>query len=350
MMGDWLRIAVMGVGLMGRQHVAAISQYDGAEIACLIDPDPATQALADSLAVKWYRSLNALEDSQLPDGIVIATPTQFHKDHVIAALSRGLPVLVEKPISDSTTAALRMIETAKKNALPLLVGYHRRHSPIAAAAKKQIEDGHLGRVVAVHGTCWLFKPDGYFNEAWRTKFGGGPIWINLVHDLDLLCYFLGKIRAVQVMVSDAVRGFDVEDTAALLLEFSSGAIGTLSVSDTIVAPWSYELTAAENKIYPTTGRSCYQIGGTHGALELPNMKLWRNRGKRGWWEAMECDLVPVQQENPLALQIKNFCDVIHGVAEPKVTGADGLLTLKILEAVNESAVRGIRVRVDCDQG
>ncbi len=69
-----------------------------------------------------------------------------------------------------------------------------------------------------------------------------------------------------------MRGNPIEETAAILLSFANGALGTFSVSDTTAAPWSWELTARENPAYPATGQACYMIGGTEGALELPGLR------------------------------------------------------------------------------
>jgi predicted dehydrogenase len=83
----------------------------------------------------------------------------------------------------------------------------------------------------VAGLWLLKKPDDYFNVAWRRERGGGPILINLVHDIDSLRFICGEIVEVQASTSNKVRGFGVEDTAALLLKFANGAIGTVTVSD-----------------------------------------------------------------------------------------------------------------------
>jgi predicted dehydrogenase len=148
--------------------------------------------------------------------------------------------------------------------MPLLVGHHRRYNSMIQKAKTIIDSGRLGRIVAVHGAFWAMKPDDYFDVAWRREKGAGPILINLIHDVDLFRFLCGEIIAVQAMESNAVRGNPVEDTAAILLRFANGAIGSLTVSDSIVAPWSWELTTGENPAYPRQDQFCYLIGGTHG--------------------------------------------------------------------------------------
>lgn len=112
------------------------------------------------------------------------------------------------------------------------------------------------------------------------------------------------------------------------------------MSDSIAAPFSWELTAGENPAYPHTGESCYLIGGTHGSLTLPYLDLWQHGATRSWWEPIAKDRVPYEPEDPLALQVAQFAAVIRGKAAPLVSGREGLNTLKVIEAVKESAASG----------
>ena len=86
-------------------------------------------------------------------------------------------------------------------------------------------------------------------------------------------YLIGEVDSVQSFESNSVRGGHTEDTAVAILRFQNGSLGTLSVSDTIISPWSWELTSKENPIYPYNKQTCYWIGGTHASLELPQSKI-----------------------------------------------------------------------------
>ena len=123
-----------------------------------------------------------------------------------------------------------------------------------------------------------------------------------------------------------------------MFRFANGALGTFSLSDTIVAPWSWELTAAENPAYPASGQSCYYIGGTHGSLELPSARLWSNPGPRSWWEPISATRYPVSHEDPLVCQIRQFIRVIQGGEPPLVPASEGLKTLQVIDAVQRSAL------------
>jgi predicted dehydrogenase len=199
--------------------------------------------------------------------------------------------------------------------------------------------------LAAHSFFWLYKPDDYFEIQWRREKGAGPVFLNLIHDVDNLRYLLGNVVSVQAYESNAFRSNPVEETAAILLRFESGVLATISVSDAIVAPWSWELTSGENPIYPRTEDSCYLIGGTHGSLSIPHLDFWHNKDKRSWWEPIHRECLPVEMHDPLALQIRHFCRVIRHEEQPFVTGREGLDTLKVIIAVKEAAATGQLVQI-----
>src|SRR4051812_47063854 len=340
-----VRLAVIGAGLIGRRHIEHVLNEDCAELLSIVDPSPAAQALAAEKSVDWYPDFATMMAHEPPDGVIIATPNQMHVAHGLEAVDAGLPALIEKPIADDVNGATRLVEAAEKAGIDLLVGHHRRHNPLVRAAKKAIDDGRLGQLVAVHAACWFHKPDEYFTVAWRREKGAGPVFLNLIHDVDLLRHLCGEVVAVQAMESNALRGHPVEDTAVIMLRFASGVLGTVTVSDKIVSPWSWELTAGVNPAFPHTEESCHFIGGTNGSLTIPHLDLWRNRTRPSWLEPMEAERLAVTAADPLALQVRNLCDVIQGAAQPVVSGREGLATLKVITAIKQAAATGQRVEV-----
>lgn len=334
------RIAVAGAGLIGRRHIQQIVAGNGATLACVVDPDPAARTIAAQHGVPWHPSLGAMISAGRPDGVILATPNQLHVEGGLECVAAGLPLLVEKPIADSVAAASALVEAAEAAGVPLLVGHHRRHNPLIAAAKSAIDAGRLGRVVTVHATCWFFKPDDYFAPAWRRAPGAGPIFVNLIHDIDLLRHLCGEVATVQAIESNAVRGHAIEESAAIILRFRGGALGTLNISDTTVAPWSWEFTSGENPAYTHTPEQSYMIGGTEAALAIPTLDVWRHDTRPDWWQPLRRERLAFTAQDPLALQIRNFCAVIAGTALPVVPGREGLATLRVVEAIKRSAGTG----------
>ena len=333
-----MKIAVIGAGLAGKQHIDTILNNKNCELDLIVDPSQEAYELSKKLNVQYFSSIELALKKSRPDGAIIATPNSKHKENAELFLSEKIPVLIEKPISSDIKSAREIVIYAKKQKTKILIGHHRRHNKIIQNAKRKIQSGNLGKIISIHATCWLFKPNNYFNS-WRKSVGGGPLLINLVHDIDLMRYLIGEIDSVQSFESNSVRGGNTEDTAVALLKFQNGSLGTLSVSDTIISPWSWELTSKENPIYPYNKQTCYWIGGTHASLELPQSKIWKSVDKRSWWE-------PITQSNykigeyknyPLAQQLNNFLAVIEKKEKPICSGMDGLNTLAVIEAIKLAA-------------
>lgn len=335
----------MGAGLIGRRHIEHILREDCATLAAVVDPDPAAQEVAAAGGAPWYPDLPAMLARDRPEGVIVATPSPLHVRNGMDCVAAGLPALIEKPLADDVTEAERLVDAAGRAGVPLLAGHHRRHNPLVAEAKRAVDAGRLGRVVAVHATCWFHKPPEYFDPAWRRAAGAGPVLTNLVHDMDLLRHLCGDVVQVQAMDSNALRGHAVEDTAVILLRFAGGALGTVTVSDAVSAPWSWEFTSGENPAYTRTGESCYLIGGTAGSLALPHLDLWRHEGRPDWWAPLGRERLPADAADPLALQIRNLCGVIRGTAAPLVPARDGLEALRVIAAVKQAAATGQAVRV-----
>jgi predicted dehydrogenase len=344
-MSKTIRLSVMGAGLIGKRHIEHILARPEASLASIIDPMPAARELAQSLNVAWYAFFQDIPPEDRPEGIVVATPNQMHVAHGLECINAGTPVLIEKPIADDLAGAETLIDTAERQSVPLLVGHHRRHNPMIQRAKAEIDSDRLGQIVSVHGMFWLIKPDDYFGVPWRREKGAGPIFLNLIHDVDLLRYLCGEIVAVQAAQSNRVRGNSVEETAAIILHFYSGALGTMNVSDTIQSPWSWEFTTGENPAYTHTQETCYQIGGTKASLAIPQLDLWHHTDQASWWAPLERERLNFVPEDPLGLQIANFCAVISGIAKPVVSGREGLNTLRVIDAVNRAAESGTLVSV-----
>jgi predicted dehydrogenase len=202
----------------------------------------------------------------------------------------------------------------------------------------------LGRIVAVQGSATFYKPAEYFEQgAWRSQKGGGPILLNMIHEVHNLRMLCGEIKAVQAIQSHAVRGFAVEDTVAITMQFESGALGTFMLSDTAASAKSWEQTSQENKAYSSYGdEDCYTVSGTKGSLSVPTMRLktYARDEDRSWWKPFDASQVSLQREDPIQLQMAHFAAVIRGECKPLVSARDGLQNLRVTEAISLAAQSG----------
>ena len=340
------RIAVVGFGLVGRRHVDVLKASPGVAVASVVEADDKGRRDAEDLGLRVFASLGDMFAADRPDGVLLATPTPLHVDQGMQCIQHGCPTLIEKPISVTSCEALQLTNAAELAGVPLLVGHHRRHNGMVQAAKVALSEGLVGDIRGVQTTCWFYKPDYYFDEApWRKKKGAGPISVNLVHDVDLLRHFCGEVLTAQALSVPSRRGFENEDLASAVLTFATGAVATISVSDSIVAPWSWELTSRENPRYPATNESCYLIGGSEGALSLPDLRVWRHEGGPDWWSPINAQVLTCDTQDPLVTQMQHFARVIRGEEVPLVSGIEGLKSLEVVEAIALSAESGKAVAI-----
>jgi predicted dehydrogenase len=344
-----VNIAVAGAGVIGRAHIDVIAQSSRCRLSAIADPSEAAQALAQAHGVPWFSTLDALLAAVSSDGVVLATPNAMHVPQALQCIAAGVPVLVEKPIAHTVADAQKLVQATQAHQAKVLIGHHRAHSPLMRQAKAVIDDGRLGRLVSVVGSAMFYKPDDYFTQApWRREVGGGPILINLIHEIHNLRMLCGEITQVQAMTSNAVRGFAVEDTASITFRFASGVLASFMLSDTAASARSWEQTSQENKAYASyDDEDCYVIAGTMGSLAVPTMRLktYAKAEDRSWFKPYAVSTVALQREDPLRLQMDHFIRVIQGLDAPLVSAHDGLQNLRVVEAIAQAAASQQTVRL-----
>jgi predicted dehydrogenase len=337
-----LQIGLIGAGRMGRSHAAAIASEPGARLSAIADP--ISKALAEELEVPHYVAPADLLATN-PDAVIIATPNDQHVATALACIEAGIPVLLEKPVGVNLDEARLLARRVQELGVPVLVGHHRRHHPVVQAAKDVIAAGRLGDLVAINGLWLTRKPDDYF-DSWRRSPGAGVLLINLVHDLDIFRYLFGEIDGVQAITSNRIRGFEVEDTAGLLLSFVSGAVGTLTGSDTVAAPWGWDQSAGDDPQFAQhPDQSAYTVAGTKGSLSIPQLNLWTYKGNTDWHHDLSMEVVPRAEGGALQRQLRHFITVARGQADPIVSVADAAKSLAAVEAVQQAAASGTRIEV-----
>ena len=323
------RIAVIGAGMIGRKNIdVLLSGRPEYTLAAVADPSPAAIQEAARHGYICHPTIAAMLDDARPDGAIIAVPNQMHVAAALACIERGIAVLVEKPITDSVAEGLRLVEAAERVGVPALAGHHRRHNPIMCQAAEVVAPGKLGRIVAVNSMWLSRKTEDYFDIAWRREAGGGPVLINAMHDIDCLRMLCGDSVSVRATTANAARDFPVEDTAAAVLTFAFGAIGTLLVSDRAAGPWSWEWGSRENAQRPFEPENCYIIAGTQGSLTVPSLQLrWYDAGRESWGNPLTQQRLHVALKDAYHEQMRNFAAVIRGTEAPRISGRGGVETL-----------------------
>ena len=340
-----VRLAVFGCGLVGERHVQYIIDSPSCTLTSIIDPSPKARAVAASAGVHYFEDVSSFLERPDAEAVIIATPNESHAALGIKCAEAGLHLLVEKPIDADLAAASELVNRAEKAGVKLLIGHHRRFNAYIEAAKKIIESGELGTISAVNVLWATLKPNSYFDVDWRRESGGGPLLINLIHDIDNLRYLFGDIERVYAEASHAVRHYPVEDTAAISLRFRNGILGTMVISDTVASPYNFESGTGENPLIYANGQDCYWVFGTKGTLTFPEMKIWHysGEGEQGWGVPMSCKPIEVERTIPLVPQLEHFCSVIRNGATPRCNGQDAIKTLKTITAIKEASCSGLPV-------
>ncbi|MEC8187287.1 MAG: Gfo/Idh/MocA family oxidoreductase, partial [SAR324 cluster bacterium] len=133
---DKTRLALIGVGMIGKRHLKAMRDVAEAELAALVDMVPGVSGLAKEWSVPFFESTDSMLKEIAPDGIIVCTPTEVHLEPVLQSLDAGAHVLVEKPITASLEEARQIIEKASATRKQVLVGHHRRHYGILHKTKQ----------------------------------------------------------------------------------------------------------------------------------------------------------------------------------------------------------------------
>jgi predicted dehydrogenase len=336
--------------MIGRRHIATAIASPDAELCGVADTLPADDPAVASLPCPYVRSHRELIAQCRPDAVVIATPNRLHVPMGVDCARAGVHMLVEKPIADTVDDACELLREAKRAGVALLVGHHRRHHAQAAEAKRLIAGGRIGTLVGAQVLWSTRKAEPYFDATWRKVAGGGPILINLIHEIDMLRFLGGEIASVAGIVSSAMRGFEVEDSAAIMLRFAGGALGTILCTDAAASPWTIEQGLGESPLFPYSGENAYRFVGTAGALEFPVLRAWAyaDPARGSWHDPIAGVPIKTLDRDPYLEQLRHLRAVIEGREAPLVSGADGARTLAATNAVLASARSGAPVDLASD--
>jgi predicted dehydrogenase len=337
-----LRYGVIGAGVVAPLHLDAIAALDDAELVGLC----ALERVHDAACPFFldHRELLALE----PDVVVVCTPHPSHPALTIDALGAGAHVLVEKPLAPEAREADAMIEAADRAGRLLGVCFQQRFRPVIAAARALVADGRIGRLVRASIVDPLYRPNSYYGTAsWRGTWageGGGVLMNQAPHTLDLLCHLAGPPATVWGLSRRRVQPMEAEDTAAALLEYPDGAIGTVAVSTIEPGVQRIELVGERGRI---------EIVGDALVFERFEPALPEHlRSATGMFDqpAIVRAEVPLPAGRGDHLELhRDFAAAIRSGTEPRVPARDALWSLELANAIVLSAHAGHPVPVPVDR-
>jgi predicted dehydrogenase len=239
-MTEPIGVAVVGAGVIGRNHAAAIARHPRLRLAAVVDPDPAARAELVARSDRPQAEYDTLADALAATGtgidlVAICTPSGLHAGDAELALDAGRHVFVEKPLDVSVPRARRLVRLAaqaeQRGLLVTVVSQH-RFDPASVAVAGALRAGRLGRLTsAVASVAWWRGQDYYDSARWRGTWeldGGGALMNQGVHTVDLMAWLLGRPSEVFAHTGRlAHEGIEVEDVAVATIRFASGALGVL---------------------------------------------------------------------------------------------------------------------------
>lgn len=317
---NMISFIVIGAGLIGPRHASHIMQRLDCSLFAIVDHSAKGPSVANDFNTLLFKNLQQLYDYcelngfPYPTAAIVATPNHTHLEMGLSLASKGIHILVEKPLAPSPEDCKTLITYCNLQNVKLLVGHHRRFNPYIVATKDNLFK--LGKLIAIQGTWTLKKPIDYFLEKpWRSSvdLGGGTLLINLIHDLDLLQYLIGPIERVYAELLTKQRtnlnenpqaGDDeiVDEGAALTIRFENGCCGTFVCSDNVTSPFSFEAGTGENPTIPFNESIAgfYRIFGNSGTLSVPDLKLYHQNNlpesKRSWLHPVTEEQIKMNHE------------------------------------------------------
>ena len=233
-----IHIGLLGAGSISDTHARAALEIPGVTITAVYGRNfEKARRLAGLYGGTAFDSLESFLDHRPMDLVAIGSPSALHGDQGIAAVQRGLHVLIEKPLDITTAKADELIAAADRAGVKLGVFFQDRLKPDVVTLKAMIDAGVLGRPVLASGHVrWYRPPEYYGGSRWRGTFaldGGGALINQAIHTVDLMLHVFGPIASLDARVGTQLHTIEVEDTVVATLQFKNGALGVFQASTAV---------------------------------------------------------------------------------------------------------------------
>jgi UDP-N-acetylglucosamine 3-dehydrogenase len=334
-----LRAAVVGLGMMGRNHVRVYDEVlSDVELVAVADPDSAAlQRATTGRAARGYPDPGTMFREERLDLVSIVAPTSLHRDVTLQALAAGANVLVEKPIASDRADAEAMIAAAEQAGLILSVGHIERFNPAIRELRRRLAAGELGRIFQVKATRL-----GPFPARIRDV---GVVLDLAPHDLDVMRFLLDSEPVRLYAETEQRIHTDHEDLFNGVIKFANGVIGVLDIN------W---LTPNKRRTLTVTGERGMYVAD----YISQDLIYYANPDASEIWERPEADDAgplttsvsegemtrrAVRRQEPLAVELAEFTKAIRSGGPPPVAPRDAMIALLLAQKMVESATTGMVV-------
>lgn len=313
-----LRVAVVGVGQMGRHHVRVYSQIRGVELIGVVDPNEKhARDAANAFGCPSFNTIDPILEHV--DAVSIATPPATHAEIGTQLLNRGIHCLIEKPLATTEDHCRELIQAAQKNNAILLVGHIERFNPAVQTLAAILSQG-----------CRIHAIDIRRMSRASARITDVDVIADLMtHDLDIVMSLIQE--PIRQIVASSVQTADSpgSDYVTALLSFSGGAMASLTAS-----------RITQNKIRElniTADLGWITVDLIRQELCVFHQGEGHQRGIPGPHYGLDhaIERVTVKHAEPLAVEIQHFVDAVRGHTAPLATGQHALAVLKATQIIRE---------------
>jgi UDP-N-acetyl-2-amino-2-deoxyglucuronate dehydrogenase len=325
-----VNMAVVGTGI-GRYHARGISEMP--DLARLVAVCDVNEAAARDLAEEYKAESFTASYAELlrrkdVDAVTLCVPHDLHRDMAVASARAGKHVLVEKPLAISMKEASEIIAAAEENKVKLMTGHNMRYMGQHARAKELVDQDAIGKPFLMVASVHVYGHISGFRLSLKHQ-GGGTLIDSGVHRFDLIRWIMGDVKRLYGKKGRFYQmDMEGEDTAAVLMEFESGAIGTFTCSWSAKAPENEEFL----QIYGPKGSIITTYNGQ--SLEM------RSETPPAGWQTVSRFIYPIDQAGSMKLELADFARCILQDTRPPISGEDGKKSLELTLATYLSSDSG----------
>ena len=316
------RIALVGLGSIGRRHLRLLNQLRPDLDVILVRSGQGSRWPEEALAIGSVNTIGEALALNI-DAAIISSPAPYHVNQAIKLLEAGIPLLIEKPLSNNLDKTSLLKALAENTGVPVLVGYVLRYSLALQQFHKMLLGNAVGRVVGVSVDCGSYLPDWRPGQDYRTTASarpelGGGVLLELSHELDYANWLFGPFKSVDAsIVSSGTLDIQVDDTADLELISEDGVKVIIHLDFVRRQPIRQCVIRGSNGNLTWNGIN-NRITLDH---EIGETKSWGFNGER---------------DDIFRAQLKHFFDCVENHELPKVKITDGIAALEIIEAAKLS--------------
>ena len=324
-----LRMGIVGLGMGGSYgpvlHNSKLTEFSA---ICDINPEKLAMRLKAYKAEigaepKGYLSVAEMikKEGKL-DGVIIGTPSGFHHQSAIDLANAGINILIDKPLDVSMENIAKIKAAVEKNKVLCGIIYPLRCQPVMSGVKQALTKGLIGRPLICDARLKWHRAQEYYDKGgWRGTWkidGGASLMNNGAHAMDILCWFMGRVKTVSGEFAILNHKMETEDWTSASLSFESGARGTVSTTTCVT---------------PKTDSTWLEIHGTTGSIYIKDGKVVSSSV-----ENLET-LAPSAFPHP----VDDFIDAVSKKREPMINIAEASKSVELINAIYQSSREGKRV-------